>query len=178
MLPEFDGKLNAYIWIFPTYEGNPNVQQRHIDVAKNSPRFKKIVYMDKIHVIRASSGTDWESFYLDKISSKGKFIVTTPTVSPDRSEGEMLPLALHGNDITLTSHGAVQKIRFSVTKTAHITLALYDSQGKLLTRIFNGFLSCGSHTVELGTSSYKTGVYYVEGFAGRNRIIKKLALVR
>jgi hypothetical protein len=70
----FESQLNAYIWIFPTYEGNPNIQQAHKDVARNSPRFQKIVYMDKIHVIRASSGTEWESFFLSSISARGKFL--------------------------------------------------------------------------------------------------------
>ena len=72
----------------------------------------------------------------------------------------------------------VTTISYGLPFETHITLNVYDVEGRRITTLTEGIRTAGTHTVEWNASSYPSGVYFVKLDAGQFTQTQKLILVK
>jgi hypothetical protein len=69
-------------------------------------------------------------------------------------------------------------IQYSIPLPSHVTLSLYDMNGRLIRTLVNGSREQGTHTVMLNSGSLSNGVYYYKLQAGNFSAVKKMFFQR
>ena len=69
-------------------------------------------------------------------------------------------------------------IRFSIPKTQHVTLKVFDVLGCAVATLIDGTQAAGTHAVELDGSMLSSGIYYYRMEAGPFSAYKKLTLIK
>ena len=70
------------------------------------------------------------------------------------------------------------KISFDLPKAVHVSIMVYDINGRLITRLVNGDYQPGTHTVKFGNAFLSTGIYIYRIQAGDYSSTKKMILLR
>jgi hypothetical protein len=70
--------------------------------------------------------------------------------------------------------GGVTTIGYSLPARAHVTLSLYDMQGRLVRQLVDKLIDAGSHTVNLDTRSLSPGVYHYKMKSGDFQTVRRL----
>lgn len=68
------------------------------------------------------------------------------------------------------------RISYSVSIPSDVSLNLYNVSGQLVSDIFSGSLSQGSHTLDLNTSALARGCYFVRLSAGSESVSRKIVI--
>ena len=69
-------------------------------------------------------------------------------------------------------------IKFTLPKNSNVKLAVYDILGRLVTKLVDGNLTAGYHTVQFNASNLASGVYFYRIEAGNFVQVKKLMLLK
>ncbi len=69
-------------------------------------------------------------------------------------------------------------ISYQLPEAAHVTVAIYDLQGRLVETLVNGEKAAGSYSVQWDAGSQPSGVYFYKIQAGRFAATKKLLLLK
>ena len=69
-------------------------------------------------------------------------------------------------------------IEFSLERTQHVTLSVYDVLGKHVTTIVDGVQPAGAHTVKFDGSELSGGIYFYQLQAGDYSETRRMALVK
>jgi hypothetical protein len=69
-------------------------------------------------------------------------------------------------------------IEFEISQPSPVKLEIFDITGAKIATLINDELSAGKHRVAWDASGYPSGVYYYRLFAGENRQIKKMLLIK
>lgn len=69
-------------------------------------------------------------------------------------------------------------IRFSISRTEHVTLKVYGVLGKEITTLVNQYLHPGEYNVQFDPTGYSSGVYYYRMSAGNYAETKKLLIIK
>lgn len=69
-------------------------------------------------------------------------------------------------------------ISFYVPNDGEVLLSLHNSLGQEIKVITNGFMSEGSHTLELDAKGLQAGVYYYNLVAGKEKVTKQMTVIR
>ncbi len=69
-------------------------------------------------------------------------------------------------------------IRYTIPKTAHVTLKIYDEIGREVTTLINGNKEAGQYNVTFNASKLASGVYFYRLRAGSFDGVKKLILLK
>ena len=70
------------------------------------------------------------------------------------------------------------QISFSLPKSAHVSLEVFNTLGEKVTEIINENFSQGKHTVQFNASDLSSGVYFYRLRAGNFRQVKKMILMQ
>jgi hypothetical protein len=70
------------------------------------------------------------------------------------------------------------KIKFSVPKSANITIIIYDNLGRELTTLLNEQLSAGTYDAEFDGTKYASGVYYYKLITNDYTDAKKMLIIK
>jgi len=69
-------------------------------------------------------------------------------------------------------------IKFSLPKTTHVTLSIYNSIGQEAAKLISKDMNAGVYTTEWNATSFTSGVYYYRIVAGNFAEAKKLLLLK
>jgi len=69
-------------------------------------------------------------------------------------------------------------INFSIPKSGHVKLVVYDMMGKIAAELVNGNYSAGTYKVDFDASQLSTGTYFYKITAGEFSSVKKMTLVK
>ncbi len=69
-------------------------------------------------------------------------------------------------------------ISYEVSKSAHVTLNVYDVSGRLVTTLVDGNVSPGKHSVSLNATNLASGTYFVSMKAGDFKASKKITCIK
>lgn len=70
------------------------------------------------------------------------------------------------------------KISFSITKSEHVTLTVYDMAGKEISKLVDEQRAAGEYSVSFNASNLPSGVYFYKLTAGSFTQIKKMVLTK
>jgi len=69
-------------------------------------------------------------------------------------------------------------INFSVPSASNVTLAVYNLNGELVTKLFEGFREAGNHSVEFNAENLPSGIYIYRLTAGSVTLTRKMSLLK
>ena len=69
-------------------------------------------------------------------------------------------------------------IRFSLPHHSLINVHIYDLQGRLVDKLFNGYKQSGFHEIIWNAHEYSSGVYFVKVQSEREYVTSKILLVK
>jgi uncharacterized protein (TIGR02145 family) len=69
-------------------------------------------------------------------------------------------------------------INFSIPKATHVSLSIYNSMGKEVSKLISKEMNAGVYTTEWNASGFASGVYYYRVIAGNFIATKKLILLK
>lgn len=72
----------------------------------------------------------------------------------------------------------VTRLTYSVPRSEHVSLAVYDVTGRLVARLVDGVVEPGEHTVEWSAAGVASGVYFGRLQAGSVEKAKRLVLLK
>lgn len=144
------GSLQAYEWMLPS----------EVEVGDNY----------RIQIVSASDST------VSGLSEHPFAIVDSTTrIGAHEQDLQGYKLAQNfPNPFSLSTH-----ISYSLQKSAHVTLKIYDLSGKELYTLVNDNQDMGTYSVTFDARTYSSGVYFYKLEAGKEFVeIKKMLLIR
>ncbi len=72
----------------------------------------------------------------------------------------------------------VTKIKFSIPENTFTKLVVYDINGKLIIRLWNGMLKKGTHEFEFNAGERSSGIYFYELSSGNFNETRKMLLIK
>ena len=69
-------------------------------------------------------------------------------------------------------------IKYSLEKTEHVTLKVYDELGNVVKTLVNGNKDAGRYSLEFNGAGLASGIYYYRITAGSFSEVKKLMLLK
>ena len=69
-------------------------------------------------------------------------------------------------------------IQYSVKQDAFITIQIYDVNGHLMNKVFQGYQTAGHHEVEFQDQTLPSGVYFCELTSGDFKSVRSMLLIR
>lgn len=106
-------------------------------------------FFDVVTYRGAFGSTDWTSGWANFDCQNTNYILTSIS-----EHSSVKDLAVYPNPANLRSI-----VTFNLTQSMQTSITLKDAQGKLVAKIYSGYLSSGSQRFPLGTSNLKSGFY-------------------
>jgi hypothetical protein len=72
----------------------------------------------------------------------------------------------------------VTKISFTLKKSGHTTLTVYDILGKEVTTLVDGIVAQGTHVVDFDASNFNSGIYFYKLVSGDFSETRKMMLIK
>nr|HPN37491.1 T9SS type A sorting domain-containing protein [Melioribacteraceae bacterium] len=72
----------------------------------------------------------------------------------------------------------VTNISFTLPEATNVTLYIFNAIGQQIKAINAGYKDAGKHTLEFDGSNLNSGVYFYKVEAGKNSMIRKMALIK
>jgi hypothetical protein len=69
-------------------------------------------------------------------------------------------------------------VQYYIPVGSHVTLSLYDMNGRLIKVLVNGSREQGAHTIRLNSGSLSNGIYFYKIQAGNCSAVKKMVIQR
>ncbi|MDZ7764151.1 MAG: family 16 glycosylhydrolase [Melioribacteraceae bacterium] len=69
-------------------------------------------------------------------------------------------------------------IEYSISKSSHVNLTIYNSLGEKVETIINDVKDAGTHSILFNPHGYSSGVYFYELHAGNNKETKKMVYLK
>jgi hypothetical protein len=70
------------------------------------------------------------------------------------------------------------EIRYQIPDAGIVSLQVYDTSGRLVTTLVNGWKGIGEYSVTFDGSKLSSGLYFVQMEAGAFHAVQKLALIK
>ncbi len=117
-------------------------------------------------------------FTLDPASQNISKIIkfTVPTVSSMGKSGNKINYILGQN--YPNPFNPLTKIKYSIADPSQVELVVFDTLGKEITKLVNGYLNAGNYEVSLNASDFPSGIYYYKLKAGNYSSVKKLVVLK
>lgn len=109
----------------------------------------------------------WESF----VTNCG--LITSASTLENNNSGKVKLYQAIPNPVT-----SVALIQFETSINQKMDIDLFDSHGKLITRILSGEFTSGKHQIQLDLSDYPNGVYYYRLINGDQFKTRRLLLLK
>ena len=72
----------------------------------------------------------------------------------------------------------ITNIQFSTSNNSYIEIFVYDIKGRQIYSILEHTQKSGHHSFQINGSEWETGIYFIELKKGKNRLIKKIMLIK
>jgi hypothetical protein len=73
---------------------------------------------------------------------------------------------------------ATTTLSYALPEASHVSMKVYDSQGRLLARLVNGTRSAGHHTLTFDALELPSGIYFLRLKCGNYTAVEKLVLTK
>lgn len=70
------------------------------------------------------------------------------------------------------------QVSFTIPESGIFTLGLFDLNGRLMAEIHNGFITAGSHQMDVDSGNLTSGVYLLKSEFGNEQLCRKVVLIR
>jgi hypothetical protein len=70
------------------------------------------------------------------------------------------------------------KVTFNLKESANVKLQVFDRNGNLIENVYSGSLGTGTHSIDINTSNYKTGVYFYTLQINGQSIVREISIVK
>jgi hypothetical protein len=129
----------------------------------------------------------WDSSfftYTKLASGNGPIVVNTWENYGERFPGEIMasvspqPSQFILQDAYPNPFNPTTAISYKLQASSYVSLKVYDSAGKLVTTLVNGWREAGSHDVTFDGSNLSSGIYFCRMQAGQNTEMQKLVLMK
>jgi len=88
------------------------------------------------------------------------------------------PINFEINQIYPNPFNPITTIHYSLNKNANVEVSIYDTAGRLITKLINEFQIAGYHSITWDASSYSSGIYFLNMSAGEIAETKKMVLIK
>jgi hypothetical protein len=109
-------------------------------------------------------------------SSNIQFLVTNTVGIEPTAAGIPFKFALYQN--YPNPFNPVTKIKFDISKSANVTLKIYDVTGKEVLKITDAFMSAGTYSYQWNATGFASGIYFYKLVSGEYTEVKKMILVK
>jgi hypothetical protein len=165
-----------------TLPGNANVtRQRNQNVAGSNPAgtYTMVGYAGP------AAATIWDSSYFTFTKSAtdrgGEWISNNDNwgeeFTGERSQTAFIPSGLTLN-VSPNPFNPLTVARFEIREASHVSLRVYDTAGREVATLVNGWRDAGTHRVTFDASGLPSGVYFARLEAGEQTLVQKIALVK
>jgi len=113
---------------------------------------------------------DDRGYYMQRINDLDNSEDLSATALSTRSS---LPMQVRPNPFNPSTVAS-----FELRVTSHVSLRIYDTAGRLVTTLVNGWREAGSHQVTWDASGLPSGLYFCRMQAGDFRAVQKMMLVK
>jgi photosystem II stability/assembly factor-like uncharacterized protein len=72
----------------------------------------------------------------------------------------------------------VTTINFSIPKANYVTLTIFNAEGKMISKVVDGYKQAGIYNIELNTSNLASGMYFYKLETGNFTATKKMVLLK
>jgi parallel beta-helix repeat protein/predicted outer membrane repeat protein len=94
------------------------------------------------------------------------------------TEGSSLPAQFLISSIYPNPFNSSVTIKYSLPIPSHVSLEVYNTQGRRMTTLFKGQQTAGFHTINLNAGDLPSGLYFVRLNASGNVFTQKVMLIR
>ncbi|MGB9701652.1 MAG: T9SS type A sorting domain-containing protein [Candidatus Kapaibacteriota bacterium] len=70
------------------------------------------------------------------------------------------------------------KVTFNLKENADVKLNIYDRNGNLIENVYSGKLGTGTHSIDLNTNNFKTGIYFYNLLINGQSIVREISIVK
>jgi len=70
------------------------------------------------------------------------------------------------------------QLRLSLPEAGYVTLIIYDAQGRIVARLYDGWYPAGYHEVTFGAQGLPSGIYFARLTAEQVQQTQKLLLMK
>ena len=70
------------------------------------------------------------------------------------------------------------KISFSIPQNSEVTLTIFNVLGQEVTKLVNGFMEAGNHTIDFNAAGFNSGIYFYKLEAGNFSEVRKMTLLK
>ena len=139
-----------------------------------------IVYIDEILETESELAKDIaETLNHSQTVGAGVILLTTPyIIFGDEIEGALQPLSYRFNKPVPNPFNPETNLSFVLPEASHVSLVVYDVQGREVARLIEGWQSSGIHKVAFDGSELTSGVYFARLTAGNFTRTQKLLLLK
>jgi 7,8-dihydropterin-6-yl-methyl-4-(beta-D-ribofuranosyl)aminobenzene 5'-phosphate synthase len=128
-----------------------------------------------IELFQAAYGDDYIPMGTGKVIQVSTTLISAIKESDEKSQ---IPVQIQLNQNFPNPFNPETVIGFSIPKTGHVTLSVYNLNGQTVDRLVSEVLSAGPHTACWNGSDRQAGVYLYELQTEHQREIRKAALIR
>lgn len=134
-------------------------------------------WSDVFYKIKAKDTQILYSVYSNEVSIKGTLRKTNDEFE-EESEIENLPTEYRLVQNYPNPFNPSTTIKYDIPKNNQVTLKVYNSIGKEVSEIVNGFKQAGSYSVTFDASKLPSGVYFYKLQAGEYSQVNKMILIK
>jgi photosystem II stability/assembly factor-like uncharacterized protein len=114
------------------------------------------------------SGTHGRSMYSFDLSQLGVPITESRTSKPDYRLHQNYPNPFNSTTV----------IPFDIRQPGHVTLKIYDVNGRLVTTLIDRQMQAGSHSATFNAEGLASGTYFAALSAANSRMVKKIVYLK
>ncbi len=143
---------------------------------QNIPRLVRLVPRGHSGVVvvwedrRATGKEDLVNIFVQKLDDS---YLSTPTV-----ENPIIPRILSLENVYPNPFNACAMVTFTNLKEGNLSIALFDTQGRLIRDLGSGFWSAGRHTVPIKAGNLPSGSYFIRLESTTQKIEQPIQLIK
>ena len=88
------------------------------------------------------------------------------------------PLEFALENIYPCPFNSTARIEYGIEKPSHIKLSIYDLGGREISKLVDGFVESGQHSIALNVGALQSGIYLVALESGDQRIVMRAVLIK
>jgi hypothetical protein len=176
---EIDGDGLVDLAVFYPRSETEDLIERSQETKKNSKINRHFMGPIGLHY----TGEDGRDFLVENIFNLGEPVPLFPTLPPNVVSDKDAPR--HGPGLTVLPNpfNPTTTVAFHLDRSERISLRVYDARGALVRTLRNDVLAAGEHRVEWNGRdntgrSVATGVYFLHFVAGKERVTRKVVMLK
>jgi spore coat protein A len=131
------------------------------------------LYAWHCHILSHEDHEMMRPYYVGAMQQPVPVFTKTNIAAASRTDEEQLQLRTNPNPFSSTV-----KVQFNVARSSEMRLAVYDSKGSLVEKIYSGQTNVGIQQYNINGSRWSNGTYFLELIINNQRIMRKLVLIK